>query len=70
MVVVFPNLHQDYVDIIKTFVPDRIICWDEDSENAYLQLKTTAEKINEEDDEDNSEDTQTNEENEIDTLIV
>ena len=70
VVVVFPNLKQDYVDIIKTFVPDRIICWDEDSENAYLQLKTTAEKINEEDDEDNSEDTQTNDENEIDTLIV
>lgn len=69
IVVVFPEIQQDYINIIKTFVPERVICWDLESDIYYQQLSNTNHQHNEENDEDNSEDTQTNEDDNIDPLI-
>lgn len=69
IVVVFPDIQQDHINIIKTFVPERVICWDLESETYYQQLRNTNQQQNDDNDEDNSEDTQTNEDDNIDPLI-
>lgn len=70
IIVVFPNIHSDFINIIKQFVDDRLIRWDEESETKYQEFRQTIDVVATQDDQDNTEDNQTANEETIDTLIV
>jgi len=70
IVVVFPDIQQDYINIIKTFVPERVICWDLESETKYQEIRQNVNAIVAQEDTDNTEDNQPANEENIDTLIV
>ena len=70
IILVFPDIHSDYVNIIKQFVEDRLIRWDEDSEAKYQEIRQTVDAFGAQDDQDNTEDNQVANEENIDTFIV
>jgi hypothetical protein len=70
IIVVFPTIQQDYINIIKTFVENRLIRWDDESETKYQEIRQTVHAAPNLDDPDNSEDNQVANEETIDTLIV
>ncbi len=70
IIVVFPNIQQDYNNIIKQFVENRLIRWDEESEIKYQEIRQTSQVMDNQDDQDNTEDNQVGNEENIDTLIV
>lgn len=69
IILVFPNIQQDYINIIKQFIEPRLIRWDEESETAYQQLRNTNDQRDNDDDIDNSEDNQNPEDDNIDPLV-
>ncbi len=70
IIVVFPTIQQDYINIIKQFVESRLIRWDDESETAYQQLKNSNDQRNNDEDEDNSEDNPNPEDDNIDPLFT
>jgi hypothetical protein len=70
IIAAFPNIQQDYNNIIKQFVENRLICWDEASETKYQEIRQTIQVVENQDDQDNTEDNQLANEENIDTLIV
>ncbi|TAF77369.1 MAG: DNA helicase UvrD [Bacteroidetes bacterium] len=70
IIVVFPDIQQDYKNIIKQFIEKRLIRWDEESEIKYQEIRQTIQAADNQDDQDNTEDNQTANEENIDTLIV
>jgi len=69
IIIVFPNIQQDYITIIKLFVENRLIHWDEESERKYQEIRQTINVATNQDDQDNTEDYQTTNDESIDTLI-
>ncbi|AEE52604.1 UvrD-helicase domain-containing protein [Haliscomenobacter hydrossis] len=72
IIVVFPNIQQDYVNIIKLFEPKRLICWDEESEVKYTELGQSTYAITYLDDQDDAEEIEADkddDEKNIDELI-
>ena len=61
-----------YFDILgfKEFVDNRLIRWDEESESKYQEIRQTLQQQSLPEDQDNSEETQSTSEENIDTLIV
>ena len=70
IILVFPNIQQDYINIIKQFVEPRLIRWDEESETKYQEIRQTVDAVATLDDQDNTEDNQVANEENIDTLII
>jgi DNA repair photolyase len=70
IIVVFPDIQQDYINIIRGFVENRLIRWDEESETKYQELRQVIHTTIIQEDQDNSEDNQVANEEPIDALIV
>jgi DNA helicase-2/ATP-dependent DNA helicase PcrA len=70
IILVFPETQQDFLNIIKLLVPDRLMRWDEESETKYNELMQSQEDRIPDVDNDNSEENQTVDEETIDGLIV
>jgi hypothetical protein len=70
IIIAFPGIQQDYNNIIKQFVENRLIRWDEVSEKRYQEIRQTIQIADSQDDQDDTEDNQIANEENIDTLIV
>lgn len=70
ILVVFPDIKHEYVQIIKELVPNRLILWDEESEMAYFSIKQASNNSTDVDDIDNSSDIEQNDEDDINDLVT
>jgi DNA helicase-2/ATP-dependent DNA helicase PcrA len=70
IIVVYPNTEQDFLDIVKMLVPNRLIHWDEESETKYNELTNQKSPASNDIDEDNSEDSTNPADDNIDDFIT
>lgn len=70
IIIVFPETQQDFLNIIRLLIPDRLIRWDEETELKYNELMQTVQAVIDQDDNDNSEENQNLDEENIDGLIL
>jgi DNA helicase II / ATP-dependent DNA helicase PcrA len=70
IIVVFPSIQQDYIDIIRLLVENRLIRWDEETELQYQRIRQLETRSVNQDDIDNTEDSQATDDNNIETLVT